>query len=94
MGDVISFYAPKQNTNIQVYGRSGPVEGVLSCPRPYQTVRFGPYQLFGHTMGVTNYYLGHVIVYDARRCVMNTHAIASADLAVADLANLSTTTKT
>ena len=45
-------------------------------------------------MGVTNYYLGRVIVYDARRCVANTHAIASADLAVADLANLNTTTKT
>ena len=40
-------------------------------------------------MGVTNYYLGRVIVYDARRCVANTHAIASADLAAADdLANL------
>ena len=45
-------------------------------------------------MGVTNYYLGRVIVYDESRCVVNTHAIASADLAVADQANLNTTTKT
>ena len=57
-------------------------------------VRFGLYQLFGHTMGVTNYYLGRVIVYDAHRCVANTHVIASADLAVAEMANLNTTTKT
>ena len=43
---------------------------------------------------MTNYYLGRVIVYDAHRCVANTHVIASVDLAVAEMANLNTTTKT